>query len=193
MFEDATTGSWWRQANGEAISGPRKGMRLTDIPSEQMTLAQWLALHPRSLIMQPDPTMREEYEDKLDYESGASRSTLTGTNPESWGEKSWVVGITVNGKSRAYDWNRLRQERVINDDLGGKPIALVLASDNASFFAFERPDSQTRFVFAENHLVADGRRYDLAGRGEQDSLKRVFASQEFWHSWRTFQPGTDKY
>ena len=193
MFEDATTGSWWRQANGEAIAGPRKGMVLTDIPSELMTLAQWLALHPRSLVMQPDPTMREQYDDKFDYESGASRSTLTGTNPASWGEKSWVVGISVNGKSRAYDWNRLRQERVINDDLGGQPIVLVLASDNASFFAFERPDPQTRFAFAENHLVADGRRYDFAGRGEQDSLKRIFASQEFWHSWRTFQPGTDKY
>ncbi|MEQ1910132.1 MAG: DUF3179 domain-containing (seleno)protein, partial [Vicinamibacterales bacterium] len=193
MFEDATTGSWWRQANGEAIAGPRKGMRLTDIPSEQMTLAQWLALHPRSLVMQPDPTMRDQYDDTLDYESGASRSTLTGTNPASWGEKSWVVGITVHDKSRAYDWNRLRQERVINDELGGKSIVLVLASDNASFFAFERPDSQTRFAFAENHLVTDGRRYDLAGRGEHDSLKRVFASQEFWHSWRTFQPGTDKY
>ena len=193
MFEDATTGSWWRQASGEAIAGPRKGMHLTDIPSEQMTLAQWTALHPRSLVMQPDPTMREQYDDTFDYESGASRSTLTGTNPASWGEKSWVVGITVNGKSRAYDWNRLRQERVINDELGGKSIVLVLASDTASFFAFERPDSQTRFAFAENHLVADGRRYDLAGRGEQDSLKQVFASQEFWHSWRTFQPGTDKY
>lgn len=193
MFEDATTGSWWRQANGEAIAGPRKGTRLTDIPSEQMTLAQWLALHPRSLVMQPDPAMRDQYDDKFDYESGASRSTLTGTNPASWGEKSWVVGITVNNKSRAYDWNRLREERVINDDLGGTPIVLVLASDNASFFAFERPDSQTRFAFDENHLVAETRRYDLGGRSESDSLKRVFASQEFWHSWRTFQPGTDKY
>ena len=25
MFEDATTGSWWRQATGEAIAGPRRG------------------------------------------------------------------------------------------------------------------------------------------------------------------------
>jgi hypothetical protein len=25
MFEDASTHSWWRQANGEAIAGPSKG------------------------------------------------------------------------------------------------------------------------------------------------------------------------
>ena len=193
MFEDATTGSWWRQANGEAIAGPRKGTRLTDIPSEQMTLAQWLTLHPKSLVMQPDPGLRDRYDDNLDYESGASRSSLTGTNPASWGEKSWVVGITVNAVSRAYDWNRFRQERIINDELGGKSIVLVLASDNASFFAYERPDSHARFTLVENLLVADGRRYDLAGRGDRDSLKRVFASQEFWHSWRAFQPDTDTY
>ena len=50
MFEDATTGSWWRQATGEAIAGPRRGKTLAGMPSEQMTLAQWLNLHPDSLI-----------------------------------------------------------------------------------------------------------------------------------------------
>ncbi|HMI47422.1 MAG TPA: DUF3179 domain-containing (seleno)protein, partial [Gemmatimonadaceae bacterium] len=36
MFEDSTTGSWWRQANGEAIAGPAKGKALTEIPSRQV-------------------------------------------------------------------------------------------------------------------------------------------------------------
>ena len=193
MFEDATTGSWWRQATGEAIAGPRKGMSLTGIPSEQMTLAQWLALHPKSLVMQPDPGLRDKYNGDFDYETGKSKSTLTGTDSESWNEKSWVIGITVNAKSRAYDWNRLRRERIVNDELGGQPIVLVLASDDASFFAYERPDSQNRFTLAGDRLVAAERSYDLGGRGEPESLKPVFASQEFWHSWRTFQPTTDTY
>ena len=42
MFEDASTHSWWRQANGEAIAGPSKGKSLTEIPSRQVTLAEWL-------------------------------------------------------------------------------------------------------------------------------------------------------
>ena len=193
MFEDATTGSWWRQANGEAIAGSKKGMLLRDFPSEQMTLAHWLALHPRSLVMQPDQTLKEHYRADFDYENGASRSDLTGTNPASWQEKSWVVGITIDGKSRAYDWNRLKQERVVNDELGGRPIVLAIASDNASFAAYERPDSTTRFTVVENRLVTPGANYDFGGRGERGALKPVFASQEFWHSWRTFQPQTDRY
>ena len=129
----------------------------------------------------------------FDYETGHSRSSLTGTDTGSWREKSWVVGVTVNSESRAYDWNRLRRERVVNDLLGGRPIVLVLAADNASFFAYERPDPQTRFAVVENRLVTEGRSYDLGGRADADSLKAVPASQEFWHSWKTFHPDTSSY
>jgi hypothetical protein len=193
MFEDRTTGSWWRQANGEAITGPRRGKTLAEIPSRQVTLAQWLALHPRSLVMQPDSTMRDKYAKDFDYETGISRKTLTGTDTISWREKAWVVGLTVNGESRAYDWNRLRREGVVNDVLGGRPIVLALASDRASFFAFERPASAIRFALRTDSLVAAGQAFALSGRGDTGVLKPVSASQEFWHSWRTFHPGTTTY
>src|SRR6266699_1386350 len=57
MFEDATTHSWWRQANGEAIAGPSKGKALMELPSRQLRLSEWLREHPRSLIMQPDSAL----------------------------------------------------------------------------------------------------------------------------------------
>ena len=38
MLEDQATGSWWRQANGEAITGQLKGTRLPELPSVQLTL-----------------------------------------------------------------------------------------------------------------------------------------------------------
>jgi hypothetical protein len=41
--------------------------------------------------------------------------------------------------------------------------------------------------------VTAGRSYDLGGRADTDSLKAVPASQEFWHSWRTFHPDTSSY
>lgn len=69
----------------------------------------------------------------------------------------------------------------------------LLAADNASFFAFERPDAQTRFLLRGDSLIAPGRAYALSGRGASGALKPLNASQEFWHSWRTFQPGTQRY
>ena len=194
MFEDETTGSWWRQANGEAIAGPLEGKRLEEIPSRQVSLYQWLALHPTSLIMQPDSALASRYSTSYDYETGRSRSALTGSDSASWREKSWVVGITTSGESKAYDWNRLRRERVVNDMLGGKPIVLALASDTVSFFAFVRPDSATPFSVRNDSLVAGPDAWAFTGRGAMaPALEPVSASQEFWHSWRTFQPETKRY
>jgi hypothetical protein len=193
MLEDESTGSWWRQATGVAVAGPRKGMRLAALPSLQLTLAEWLALHPQSLVMQADPASASEYPKDDAYEKGSSRKTLTGTSPESWKEKSWVVGISLDGHSKAYDWNRLRRERAINDVVGGHPIVLVLAADQASFFAFERPDAATRFELVGGELVSGDTRYALSGRGPAGTLTPVAASQEFWHSWRVFHPDTERY
>jgi hypothetical protein len=193
MLEDRTTGSWWRQANGEAVTGARKGAMLAELPRLQVTLREWLALHPNSLVMQGDPAFAAEYAKDYAFERGTSRKTLTGTDTTSWGEKSWVVGVAHGGRSKAYDWNRLRRERVVNDEVGGMPIVLVLASDSASFYAFRRPDAATRFELRGDSLVSSGSSYAMSGRGASDSLVAINASQEFWHSWREFQPGTARY
>lgn len=196
MLEDVSTGSWWRQANGEAITGPRRGTVLPELPSRQVSLATWFALYPHSLVMQADPAFTEEYAKDYAFERGTSRKALTGTDTASWRDKSWVVGIAVGGSAKAYDWNRLKRERVINDRVGGTPIVLVLAPDTTSFFAFERPDASTQFTVRQDSLIAggnDGAAYAFNGKGPAGTLRAINASQEFWHSWRTFQPGTAKY
>ena len=192
MLEDHTTGSWWRQANGEALVGARRGASLTELPSRQVTLATWLRMHPNSLVMQGDPAFTEEYAKTFDYERGTSRKKLTGTDTVPWHDKAWVVGVTIGGASRAYDWRQLRREGAINDVLGGTPIVIALARDTASFVAYRRPDGATRFAMRGDSLVAPGQAYALDGRGATGSLEPVKASQEFWHSWRTFQPGTSR-
>ncbi len=192
MFEDAATGSWWRQANGEAIRGPRLGQRLLELPSMQVSLRQWLAMHPGSLVMQADSVLADKYKKDNSYEDGSSRADLTGTDTASWNDKSWVVGITQNGASKAYDWNRLKRERLINDEVGGTPIVLLLAGDTVSYFAYQRPPG-VQFTLQGDSLTAPGASYGLDGRGSLGRLTAVSASQEFWHSWRTFQPATARY
>ena len=69
----------------------------------------------------------------------------------------------------------------------------MLAADSASYFAFVRPDAATRFVLRGDSLVAGQRTYALSGIGPSGRLAPLNASQEFWHSWRTFHPGTTRY
>jgi hypothetical protein len=192
MFEDATTGSWWRQANGEAVAGPLEGMTLPEVPTVQMTLEQWFDLYPAGVVMQPDAAFVEDYDTTGRFERGESEGSLTRTDPASWQDKSWVVGVLAGDASKAYDWNELKEKRVINDTLGGTPIVLVLAADGASFAAYQRPAGTVEFTFQDGVLTAAGRSYDFAGRevGGSGRLTPVKAYQEFWHSWRTFHPDT---
>lgn len=195
MFEDASTGTWWRQANGEAVIGPLAGALLPEVPSNQLTLRRWLALHPASLVMQADPAFADAYAQMSGYEGGKGGS-LTGRALDAWAEKAWVVGVSIGDDSCAYDWGALTVQRVVRDVVGGVPIAVVLAADNSSFVAFQVPTSETTVVIQGDALVVAEVPYSFAGTagdGRSPALTPVPASQEFWHSWRTFHPGTRRF
>ena len=194
MFEDETTKSWWQQATGEAISGKLKGQQLPEIFSVQTTLEEWLRLHPASFIMQADPGFVKSYDSTTKFETGKSRNKLTGTDSLSWKDKSWVIGVKTGKASKAYDWNKLIAERIIHDQVDHIPLLLVLAADDKSFFAFERPDANAQFTLLNDTILYNGRHFRIDGNGIDTgfSLKPLMAYQEFWHSWRTFNPGTKK-
>ena len=193
MFEDATTKSWWQQSTGEAVTGKLKGSRLPWIFSTQTTLAKWTELHPSTLIMQPDSIYLAEYDSMRNYESGKGKSALTRTDTLSWKDKSWVVGIIVGSESKAYDWNELKLKRVIEDKIGTSNVAIVLAKDNNSFFAFEKPTPDP-LIIQDDTLIYNHHQYKTDGIGINinSSLKPIPAYQEFWHSWRTFHKNTKR-
>jgi hypothetical protein len=190
MFEDNLTGSWWMQETGVAVTGDSKGKALPELLSEQMSLSQWLSFYPNSLIMQCDTIFQDEYDSLDTYDSGIGRGKLTGTDTLSWKDKSWVIGVELNNESKAYDWNDLKRQRIIHDNVGKIPIVILLANDNQSFFAFERPSAEVQFTFQNDTLLFQDHRYDLTGKPLSPgapSLKKIQAYQEFWHSWRTFR------
>ncbi|HEX3164799.1 MAG TPA: DUF3179 domain-containing (seleno)protein [Chitinophagaceae bacterium] len=192
MLEDATTKSWWRQVTGEAITGKLKGQQLPEVYSIQTSLAAWLQLNPNSLIMQADENFIRSYDSTFKFESGASKSKLTGTDSLSWKDKSWVIGVKAGKETKAYDWNKLKKEKLMQDKIGATPVIIVLSNNDKSFFAFERPTDNSIFNLSGDTLLFDNHKYRIDGKGIDTSfsLKPLPASQEFWHSWRTFNPGT---
>lgn len=194
MFEDVTTRTWWRQVTGEAVAGPLKGQYLPEWPSWQGTLETWLKQYPNSLILQPDPSFLMEYENMDEFERGRKSGTLTRYDTTSWQEKSWIVGLEIDGESKAYDWNELKARKIIHDELAHEPVMIVLADDGHSFYALKRHQANQLFV-VRNDTLSDGQlAYRLSGM-PYDSLalplQRVQAYQEYWHSWKTFHPQTE--
>ncbi len=194
MFEDATTKSWWRQATGQAITGALKGNALPEVESTQLTIGTWFQLHPDAVVMQLDAASKSSYDTLGRFELGKSKGQLTRTDSVSWKDKSWVIGIQIGKDSKAYDWNLLKQQHVINDKVGGQPIVIALSKDGSSFVSFQRSDADV-FIVRNDSLMANNKAYDFSGRSSDitEPLKKVAAYQEFWHSWRTFHPNTEKY
>jgi hypothetical protein len=205
MFEDEATGSWWRQATGEAILGPRKGQTLTELDTRQMTLAEWSAAHPNTLVMQPDPAFKTETDSLATYDLGVKRGQLTGRDSASWHRKSWVVGVLAGrpDAAKAYNWNRLVRDRLINDAVGRQPVVLTLAPDRLSFGAWSRTLNGQTLTFMprpdggmsdrETGSVWNRQGVAEGGAWAGQRLTPVRAYQEFWHSWQSFHPATGRF
>ena len=204
MFEDATTKSWWMQATGKAISGKLKGTQLDEIPSRQMQLSDWLLLYPNSLILQPDSNFKKDYADLKGYDEGTLKSKLEKRDSSSWKMKSWVVGVVINGKAKAYDWNELTNKKMIEDVVGDTPLIITLAPNRKTFYVMSRKQDGNILHFmydAKNVSLKDdetkltwnldGYCVDGAMKGKQ--LRPIQAYQEFWHSWNNFHPLTTRY
>jgi len=138
MFEDATTKSWWRQATGVAIAGPLKNAHLTEIPSTQSTLAEWLQEYPDSKILQPDTTYNRRYAALVDYDNGTIEGGLERRDSGSWKAKSWVIGVRMGNTTKAYDWNDLVSHLLIEDSIAAVPIAIALDTNKTSFRVWNR-------------------------------------------------------
>ena len=203
MFEDATTYSWWQQATGVAVAGPSAGMQLTEIPSAQYTLAQWLRAYPNTKVLQPDSAYADQYADLADYDKGTIKGSLEKRDSASWKAKSWVIGVRAGNAEKAYDWNDLLSHPLIQDSIGAVPVLLFFSVDS-NFHAWNRTiggqilrftripdqpglkDINTGSSWNVNGLCISG---TLKGQ----RLQALPSYQEFWHSWSHFHPATAQY
>jgi hypothetical protein len=204
MFEDATTKSWWRQATGKAVAGKLKGTALKEIESAQMSLGAWIRKYPNTMILQPDPAFAKQYKGLEGFDEGTIKSGLEKRDSASWQFKSWVVGIEIAGHAKAYDWNELVKQRVINDTFQNTALVLVLENDNRSFHVWKRQmnDKPLEFTFdltaqtlkdTTTNSVWNMNGECIEGVLKGNRLSAIQAYQEFWHSWKSFHPGTGKY
>lgn len=203
MFEDEDTKSWWRQATGEAITGPLKGLKLKELLSVQMRLGAWIREYPNTLILQPDPVFAKQYKGLEGFDDGTIKSGLEKRDRASWQFKSWVIGVAVNDHAKAYDWNSLLQQKVINDTIANTPVVLVLENDNVSFHVWNRQVNDKILQFSVDAAkqtmkdAATSTAWNMKGECIEGTLKGsrlipVPAYQEFWHSWQSFHPFTTR-
>lgn len=198
VFRDNQTGTWWRQETGEAARGPLRGKQLEDIAFEQMTLADWLDKHPGSTVLQYDPAFAPRYgfiARLMNYEASLPGWHMQESPP-------LIIGVHAGGAARGYDLNQLVRHGLVNDEVGGVPLAVVADAAGKAGFVYDRTvDGEVlEFALTEDGMTdaATGSLWDRLGRCikgklKGKALKPVQSYQQFLRAWITFHPGTDFY
>jgi hypothetical protein len=141
VMQDEETGSWWQQVTGRAIAGPLKGKNLTLVPHDEVAFGMWKGDHPAGRVLKPDERVeaRDDYA-PLDWERRMAKTRVVTELPKDspFAARTLVVGISVNGRSKAYPLDALRQSRVLIDVLGEVPLMLAVAEDGRSVRVFDR-------------------------------------------------------
>jgi hypothetical protein len=201
LLRDEETSSIWQQSTGEAVFGPLKGQQLQVVRSDELSFALWRSEQPQGQVLKPDPAYMAEYDPK-DWEKHVEKTrTVVDTSKSGIAPHQLMVGITVEGQSKAYPVGAILAARVIQDQVGGLPVLIVVGPDGASIRVFEargasdataltfvrgageKPmiDAGTGSTWNFQGCAVDG---SLAGR----CLKEIDAHKDYWFDWMNHHP-----
>ncbi len=220
LMYDRQTGSLWSQFTGEVIAGPLlgKAARLERIPADIVSWQDWREAHPQTQVLArptkvetPRGTIylamsrydRYPYDEYLlkpqvGFGVNVEELDLRGMNP-----KRKVIGVVVDGRSKAYVEYLVNQEKIINDLVGEEPLVLFRAPDDR-IRAFRRVvDGQAlHFEIQDGQLLDqetgtlwnfDGEPLSGPLRSPEHRLEELLLSSAFWFAWVAFYPDTELY
>jgi Protein of unknown function (DUF3179) len=207
IMKDEQTGSWWQQVSGEAIHGPLKGKRLTQVFTDEISYGVWKREQPQGRVLKPNESVKHKYVAANWDERMASMPVVTRADPgDRLSQRALIVGVAINGQSKAYPMDDLIRQRVIVDELGGTPLALVLGEDGKSVRAFDRRiEGKTLELFAKTDAtpvqIVDAETattWDFAGGGMSGGLigrqlQRIATLKDYWFDWKLYHPQTQVY
>ena len=198
ILRDNITNSWWRQETGQAVKGAKKGAQLEDVYFEQMSLKNWIAKHPDTLILQYDPTFVAKYNffaKLLKFEASLPRWHFQKTPP-------LVIGVDLDGHEKAYDLIELQKAKLVNDQLGPNALVAIADDDNTSVFVYNRKIKDQTLTFAmEGDKIIDLETKStwtdlgqcISGKLKGTQLTQIQSYQQFIRAWITFHPDTEFY
>lgn len=168
VMYDRKTDSLWSQVLAEAIVGEMTGTKLTILPSDQVRYGNWKKQFPSGQVLSQDTgaTRFYGYNPYGDYFSVTSFATsLTKPSDSRLPSDSFVFGIIINGKAKAYYVQAIKEKGTVEDVFEGQTIIL-------------RHDKELDVVRMFKKLT-DG------------TEERINPISGFWFSWVATHPETE--
>lgn len=142
VLYDRATGSEWSHLLRQAIRGPRRGHGLRALPAVRATLQAWQQAHPETTVVTTDTGHRDiEYDGDPYAWYAADHDRLLA--PVRYLDlrlrrKEPVLGLAApGGQARAYPIAALGPRAVLADELGGRPVLVVIDDRAGAASAFD--------------------------------------------------------
>ncbi len=222
IMYDRQSETWWQQLTGEGLVGSYAGVLLDIVPSQVISFASFAERHPEGLVLSRDTGFSRQYGTNpySNYDSRPGRPFLfRGEIDARLGSPvDHVLAATVDGIAKAYPFAILREQGVINDSIGERPVAAFFQSGVASALGDSVIDNAADLGSAGLYLStldgvtlsfiqqADGSFTDeqtgstwnaygeaIAGSLQGRELEWVDAFPHFWFAWAAFHPETEVY
>ena len=115
-----------------------------------------------------------------------------------------IIGLQLNGDSKAYPLSLIDQHRLIVDQLGKIPLLMTLATDGLTVRAFDRRVEGRALDFyvkaEDSNLFIDNTgtewNFDgvaISGELAGKKLQKLVILKDFWFDWLNYHPNTSIY
>ena len=210
VMYDHQSDTLWSQFLSRGVRGPLADTSLEIVSSLQTTWGQWQSLHPDTLVLDKRGSYgSDSYEGY--YRNGSAGIIGESNKDRRLPTKELVVGLDLDGKTKAYPFREIAGQPVINDFFAGQDLLVTFEPSSETGAVFSRlieggtlhfrhlardasadapllmTDDETGSVWqALTGLAIDG---PLAGT----SLTRQPSHYSFWFAWSDFHPDTELY
>jgi hypothetical protein len=108
LLVDRQTGTLWKPLTGAPVEGPLagSGLQLQPLPVVLTTWTRWFQSHLESRVLAPETAPQA-------------------AEPQAEPAGPWVYGVMIGGAAKVYPVDLVAKLGVIDDELGGHPIAVV--------------------------------------------------------------------
>ncbi|MEM7272172.1 MAG: DUF3179 domain-containing protein [Actinomycetota bacterium] len=219
MWDEGTT-SLWQQITGEAIAGEFAGTRLDFLPTSIVSYGDARDSFPDALSLSRATGFDIPYGSNpyTGYSSTSQPFLFSGELDDRFPALSRVVGVNTEDGRKAYPFQLIEPEGVVNDTIGDLPVAVFWGGDTADALdqstiadsaaigtgiAFDRRvgDQLLTFTTGGDDLFVDdetGTTWSLLGLGIDgplagERLQVIDHRNEFWFAWAAFFPDASVY
>jgi hypothetical protein len=217
MWSNDPGETWWQQITGEALVGDLVGRRLTMLPAEIVSFADFKAAFPTARVLSLDTGHPRGYGTNpyVGYDDiNSSPFLYAGPKDTRLPPMERVATVELRGETVAYPFSRLIPAHVVNDEVGGIPLVVfhqggtvsaldgpVIAAsrDVGAATVFDRTldGSLLTFSWRGDRFADDqtGSTWDILGRATAGPLagrrlRLLVSANHFWFAWVVFKPET---